>query len=276
MLRTFLAPLVLLAVGWAPPSTLEPLREEAAPLYEVGSSKVRGSKLEPFDARWKGSGGAEISEVATLEKVDGKRCYVWRQEWPMQGGQLSIHSELVMDAKTLATISFQKQVMGLPPGAGIGQRPTFMRWEYDGADYTLTTRVAGQEATAEGTLPLASFEGAALGLVLAALPLKQDYSARLPVAMSLGLTSELTTYMITARVVGTEKIAVPGGRELKAWVVAVDWADLETEVISSKGGAEEAGGAYYVVAKPPKGLPHVLRYRNEGTSIDLLDEDSAE
>ena len=272
MLRTTLAPLVLLAAGWAPAPTPEPVRDDVAPLQEVGSSKVRGSKLKPFDAQWKGSGGAVISEVATLEKVDGKRCYVWRQVWPMNGGQLEMHSELVVDAKTLATISFQKQVVGLPPGAGLGQRPTFMRWEFDGADYSLTTRVADQEATEDGSLPRASFEGSALGLVLAALPLKQGYSARLPIAMSLGLSAELTTYMITARVVGTEKIAVPGGRKLKAWVVEVDWADLETEELSSKGGAEESGGAYYVVTNPPKGLPHVLRYRNEGSSIDLFDE----
>ncbi len=254
--------------------SFHPTADDDVRAVDVGSREVSGKRLRPFDATWT-SAKAEITEVATIEKRDGRKCYVRVQHWPaLQEGVVSVRSELVLDASTLETVSFQTELVGLPEGAGVGDTPVFLRWEFDGANYACTVQrgVAGERVTNRSALPAPMFEGSGLGLALAALPLKDGYEARLPVAMNLGLTDALTLYNVHARVVGTETFEWKG-KDVEAWVVDVDWADPETGEITSAGGADAPGGAYFVAAKPPKGCPHVVSYRNDSVRIELASEE---
>lgn len=249
-----------------------PLAADAddVPLLAVGDRAVKGSRIEAFDANWVNLQDVTIHEVADIEKRDGKKRLVRVQTWPLGGG-VAIRSELVLDPKTLATVSFEQRVDGLPEGASIG-RPTRLRWDFDGKRYTRTVEPdpGAEPVVTEGELPNPMFEGSALGLVIAALPLELDYEARLPVAMNLQLAEEHTLYHVRVRVTGEEEFAWKRGKRVSAWVVEVDWEDYDTGAVTSVGGALEPGGAYFVVPKPPKGFPHVPRYQNDTTTIDLV------
>ena len=131
----------------------------------------------------------------------------------------------------------------------------------------------GEKQVAQGELPTQMFEGSGLGLALAALPLADDFEARLPVAMNLGLTDELTLYNVRVRVSGKEIFPRKGKKEVEAWIVDVDWEDFETGEVTAAGGPDSSGGSYFVVPDPPKGFPHVPRYQNEGGAIELVFED---
>lgn len=206
------------------------------------------------------------------KKVKGRACYMRRQVWPMQEG-VDLVSELVLDAKTLETVSFQREVVGLPEGASLGGQAEFARWEFKGAEWKGTTRTGGKEDKSEGTLPAPMFDGNGLGLVLAALPLEEGFSARLPVAMTLGLATEWTQYEVVARVVAEEFVEGPKGKEVQAWVVDVDWIDPVSGEVTSAGGMDAPGGAYFIVTSPPKGFPHVARYQNDSGTIELLPQE---
>lgn len=243
-----------------------------APTLEVGDKSVRGKRIGAFDSEWTAGGGAIVSEVAKFERRDGKKRLVRVQTWPMGSG-VDLRSELVLDAATLSTVSFQQEVVGMPEGGSMGGAPSFLRWDYDGGKYTRKVRRdGGAEEVEEGALPQPMFEGSALGLVIAALPLELDYEARLPVAMNLGLTEELTLYWVEVRVTAQEPFEWKR-KEVAAWVVEVDWEDFATGEVTSKGGVDAPGGAYFVVTDPPKGFPHVPRYQNESGTIELVVEE---
>jgi len=123
-----------------------------------------------------------------------------------------------------------------------------------------------------GELPTRMFEGSGLGLVIAALPLEEGYDARLPVAMNLGLTEELTLYTVRVRVTGKERFPWKGKKKVEAWIVDVDWEDHDTGEVSAAGGAALPGGAYFVVPDPPNGFPHVPRYQNDTSRIEVVVE----
>ncbi len=240
-------------------------------LVQVGHRSVKGKMLKPFDSKWTGSAlsdEARITEKSAFQRIDGKKLYVRRQVFPMQQG-LSLQTTVCLDPKTLRTVRLEQEVLGLPAGAGLGQAPEYCRWDFDGAKYERLQRHAGEEQRDSGSLDEPMFDGGALGLVLAALPLKDGYRARLPICMPLNLSPELTRYWVDVRVVGKEPFEGPRGKTVEAWVVAVDWLDFESEKVTSKGGYDEPGGAYFVVPKPPKGFPHVPRYANAGGVIEL-------
>lgn len=264
--------LALLALlMFSPSAPAQPIADDA-PFVGIGDRSLRGKKLKAFDALWSASGnpdGPPIHEVAEISTSGGGRTLTRTQVWPMKNG-LSKHSEIVIDLETMATRSLTTKVLGLPEGAGLGQLPTYRRWEFDGAAYTLTTRIKGEEQTREGELDAPMFDGNALGLALAALPLKKGYVAELPVAMTLDLGPELTTYKVIARVVGQEELATAKGRSAKAWIVEVDWLDYDTRAMSAPGGRTESGGAYFVLTSPTRGAPHVPRYENDGVTIALV------
>lgn len=243
------------------------------PSLEVGNKRVQGRRISDFDGRWRmgeGEGAQVVREWARGDKLGNKRILRRGQVWPM-GGPVELHTELTMDPRTLEVLSYQHHVQGLPEGAGIGGGlSTIIRWEFEGPAFTRTVG-EGEDAKTEALeLDRAMFDGNALGLILAALPLKDDYSAKLPVAMSLNLSPELTRYWVGARVTGKESIPRDGGRDLEAWIVDTAWFDYGSGALTSPGGATRSGGAYWVLTDPPKGVPHVLRYRNDTSRIDWV------
>ena len=113
------------------------------------------------------------------------------------------------------------------------------------------------------------FETAMLGLVIAALPLKEGYVAELPTVFA----NQGSKWTITASVVGRESYETDDGEKVNAWVVNTEWEDLDSDAVS-KGGATESGGAYSIVTNPPKGFPYVPRYVNNSVDIKLITEES--
>lgn len=272
--------LALLCALWtADPISTEPMSlTSAAPAalpaaktLLVGDRSVKGKTITAFDNAWLTTNGVRITETARRETLDGRDVLIRLQVWPLQPG-IDLHTELTLDAKTLETVSLHREVKGLPEGAGLGEKPIISHWDFDGADYTLSVTHSDEPVVSHGALDQPMFDGGGLGLVIAALPLKAGYEARIPIAMPLDLAPELTRYWAIVRVNGRESVTGPDGKDVRAWVVDVDWADYDTDEITSKGGAEESGGAYYVVPRPPEGFPFVPRYVNAGSSIDVVVE----
>ena len=46
--------------------------------------------------------------------------------------------------------------------------------------------------------------------------------------------------------------------------------DYATGEVTSEGGPDKAGGAYWITPDPPPGFPYVPKYANENVRIEYL------
>ncbi len=264
-----------LSLFFAAIPTLAASFAEAADLEFDEAAKLR--PIQPYENTWAQFGYQEgqrvpapspsISEVLETVTVDGRRCVKRVQTTTQQG--LDIYGEILLDAKTFEPVLIHREMKGLPPSAQLPEgMSAYTRWEFDGMDYTRVTKnSSGDLVKVERKLAAPMFEGGTLGLLIARLPLKRGYHTEIPVVMSLGFSPDLVKYRLVVRVTGTKEY-LAHGKELRPWVVEVDWLDWDSKEVTSPGGEGESGGAYYVLTHPPKGVPYVLRYANNSVLID--------
>ncbi len=260
--------------------SLSLLPADDAPTLEVGDSSVRPTRLEEHAATWTQAAvgtageltpGGEIREETARVRKGGKQIILRRQvmqppNQPFQ--QVTIHE---LDAKTLAPLSIESRIENLPEGAGLPPGvPLRVKSTWDGADYTISREFSdGSVEESQGSLDKPRFDLGVAGLVIAALPLKEDYVAHLPIASIGPGRNPGQDWTLVARVVEEFDYDLGGGKSVQAWLVETDWLDPLTGENTSPGGEESSGGAYTVVSRPKGGLPHVLRYANESVVIDL-------
>lgn len=259
-----------------PPLAAAEQRPQKIPALRVGHAAIKGTRLRAHEGRWLSKlkqGDQWVEQAVITEKTEiskqGRKSTLRRTQKNKSRQGFTVTSTGTLDRKTLACLESSQKIGDLPPGASLPPgTPVETRWTYDGKRFDREQTVSGKgSSTEQGELSSPMFDMNFLGLVVAALPLKPSYTAKLPVVMHSG--GAVTEYWVIARV--TEKVdyEVADGETVSAWIVETDWADFETEVISAPGGANRSGGAYTILAERHRTLPHVLRYVNETFDIAL-------
>ncbi len=246
---------------------------------KVGHKHVDGRRIKAHSGRWsmkakmgdKWVENAVVIEETERAKVDGKDVIRRKQTIERMDG-IVVATTCILEGKTLAPMSQTKDLQ-LPAGAQLPPGiPIHTEWTYEGKKYRKAERTQSGEST-DGAVDLAApmFELNVFGLVVAALPLRAGYSAVIPVAMDGGAPGQCkaTQYRVTATVFGKEKVSFDG-RQLEAWRVDTSWADYESGEVTSPGGPDKSGGAYWIVSRRKGKMPHVLRYKNDTADIDLI------
>lgn len=257
-----------------------PLRAQApdTPRIEPGSRVVMGTMLQHFTARWqerqlRDSTWVDASNVAE-ELVPDPGASRLRFRRSVDAGAWGFDIMVEMDRETLAPISLVREVRGdIPAGvieqltsAGVTRR---FEYRFSGSRYTARhTTFGGQTTEDAGDFGRTVFDATTAGLLLAALPLEAGYRAELPVVFVQTHDGSHSQYVLRARVVDVERME---RADAPRYQVEVDWIDPETGAVTSAGGAEEPGGAYWIVREPTHDGPHVPRYRNNTVDFILLD-----
>ena len=218
------------------------------------------ARAKSGDGPWNTQG--TLTEWGKEIEKDGKKVVARHQVVTFANGKNFIAHTTEMETSGLMPLGSTREtdLPQYPPG--------FVKWfqlEYKAGKLQGQWHKEGQdqEAFPAITLKSAMFEGDVLGVVLAALPLKKGFRARLPVMYS----QMSIPYTVVARVVGHQDFKTVTGATVRAWAVETDWHDLKSGEVSPGGGS---GGTYYVVPKPPPGYPHVPKYINDSFDTELV------
>lgn len=272
------APLALALMAAAVPAACQ--AQGGAHDVAPGSHMVDGASIEHFVARWQErrfmsgewSDGSVVSEEVTVDA--GSNHVIFERH--VDAGAFGLNVRVVMDRTTLRPVTLTREIGDDVPEAVATQLAAaglMKSFEYRYTDAGYTARLTNFEGeTTEESVELDGpvFDATPAGLILAALPLEVGFEARLPVLFVNGGPGTATLYDLVARAVAVESVEAPGGGTVEAFLVEVDWIDPATGAVTSLGGADEAGGAYWVTPSPPRDFPYVPRYKNNGIDYVLL------
>ncbi|ANM29630.1 hypothetical protein ABI59_08630 [Acidobacteria bacterium Mor1] len=242
-----------------------------------GDPALRGDALRPFEYTWEEllfRGGEWFDRGSRIDETLSRAGDTWvrTQTFRHKGWQAT--TTVTLDARTLAPRRIERRLGDETPQPVLDRlkQVGFARWfvvEFEEHAYRLTREALdGTVEKEEGELPLPLFDASTAGLVLAALPLAEGYRSRFAVAFLSPADGTPTFYRMIARTTGRRELT---GHDTYAWNVDVDWAELGTGEISSPGGEDKAGGAYWILTDPPAGLPFVPRYANESLRYVMPD-----
>ena len=207
--------------------------EPATKTIHLGDPLADGSFIQPFSNKWKLVGkGADGSTVemgvwldrAVLDEIDGRKVVKRQQMWLYDNGSEAYLN--IFDAKTMAPIVSQYVNAG-----GL-----YRRMEFDPAGTKVRYQMSpvpdphadkpkipagakmleGEIRTAE---PYFDFHTGMFGLLIAAFPLQQGYSARFPVFKSYAPAAEPD--WVDFEVTGKETVPAGPGKTVAAWRVVV-------------------------------------------------------
>ena len=244
---------------------------ESAPLFAVGDARIAGGRIKPGRATyyvrvknpagsWVGQG--TITETAKSIEVEGQAA-ICREQVRLQPDWKRVIHTAVFANKDLTPFSTRRRMddtSQYPVGAEIAFDLNYKGKLLAGSHQAKGGEKGPVEAIDMG---MAMFEGDVLGLLLAALPLREGFLAKLPVMYS----QQRAPYWVVARVVGRKTFTTGTGTSVNAWAVETDWHDMKTgDVYPGKG----SGGTYYVVPDPPAGYPNVPKYINDSFDSEVI------
>lgn len=162
-------------------------------LVEPGAEEVEGARLKAFDSRWAqripGEDGwadsGVVEETLVSEQENGTKRWVRTQT--VRRGKLVFINRTVFAAGTLRPIYFERKVGDEVPelilerlrAAGFALE---YRIDFNGREYRKTVaQESGDPRVEDGVLSKMFYDGSVLGLVVATLPLVENYTARLPI-----------------------------------------------------------------------------------------------
>ena len=248
------------------------LTQNNGPFINVGSSIVKGQTIKPFTATWsmKQPIKGEWREVATItetlkqSKVDEKLIMVREQITRIPSTEGQQIETISFNPETLEPISLKVESKGkFPPQAVKEGHVDYKGTLVTGSLTTFEDKTV--EIKQENTIPM--FETAMLGLIIAALPLKEGYTAELPANFVL----QGTKWFVRVRVSGRKTFDAGNGKKVEAWAVETDWREAKSDSeYSYSGGTGGSGGTYYVVPNPPSGFPLVPQYINSSVNIEVI------
>ncbi len=241
------------------------------PLIGPGNPSLKTEKLQfprsVYYIRVKNPAGEWLTQGTFTERgkdsdTHGAGVFERIQMQTFNDGKSYLSHTSVFDKKTLKPLATvrRSQLSKYPPG--------FVKafdLEYRDGKLAGTWEKEGEARAEYPAKPMdqVMFEGDVTGVVIAALPLKLGYKAKLPVMFSqMG-----TAYTVVARVVGNKDFKTDGGKTVRTWAVETDWHDHASGQVSPGGGS---GGTYYVTTDPPKGYPHVFKYINDNFDTELI------
>ena len=236
-----------------------------------GDPQVAGAELAAYSARWQSQvsqNGEWVAQPGFLTEemtLEGDR---WVRIQVTDQGPWGTVTRVEMDRNTLRPLLLRRSLLDKTPDMVIEQLKAAgfvneFEMRFEGRQLEIRkTDFDGQTSVEARDLGAAFFDGSVLGLIVAALPLEEGASARVPILFVDGRAGDITQYWVDTRVVGKEEV---NGSE--AVRVDVAWLDFETEAMSSEPGPDAAGGAYWITEEAGGDVPPVPRYRNESFDI---------
>ena len=276
-LRVRWSRLVLAAVTFAPLAVpLEARQTEA--LVQPGHEALEGARLRPFEARWqerqlRDGTWVDTNQLQESLSIDAAQGTVTFRR-VVDAGPWGFDVEVVMDRETLAPRSLTRTVRDGVPDAVVeqlAQAGVTRRFEYifhDGLYEFSSTDFDGNTHTETAQLDRPVFDATAMGVILAALRLEVGFEARIPIVFVQAGNGGISHYDLIAKVVADDQLEIDGHDGVTAYKVESGWADPGTGAITSAGGADESGGAYWILPSPTDGLPYAPRYKNN--AIDYI------
>ncbi len=214
-----LVPCALLAVtalaGWGIGAiAAENDPTDAAPLIEPGASDIRTKRLDAYQTttRWG-------SQRLIPGKLDGRKT--WHLINSVDAGDSPMIDHIVLDRRTLELVNRHS------PYFAIGQHFLAAAIRDRRLTGSLTAIDGGDPIVINTELDTAVFEESTLGLVLAALPLRNGYAARLPRLAVSASTKAFSAGSIAIAVTGREAIEGGDGQTYRCWVVEARWSGVD-------------------------------------------------
>lgn len=250
---------LLILVSWMPFSWAE---EEKAPAPElsytapVGARVYDLSKLQPYTAGWIQSIKNEETweVVGTVEETldfdeAGNRRHVTFQQREGSNAKARVTRTLAKDNFT--PLHFLKTLENGPPEA-----PVEINFDIGPLD------VRGYYLAADGTkkpyskeFPVPTFDGSIIGLVIATMPLEEDYRETFPTS----IPTLNASYWLEIKVTGKIPYEVVTGEVIEVWEVTANWYNIDAQDWYPPG-RDDWGGAYYIAVEPGNGVPYVVEY----------------
>jgi hypothetical protein len=255
------------------------IAQSSPPLIGPGHPSIDSSTLHRFSASWRESAlqGSEWRDRSTVAESlsTGRRgaVHVFHRDATPVGWE-GYTLEAVFDRVGFRPRSLERRFKdGIAPAVlkqlEAGGLPQSYRFEFGELRYVLTrTGFDGTISVDTATFDRPMFDGTTLGLLLASLPLRVGFTARLPILFVQPDVGSVTKYWAIVRVAAIEPVPGPNATSVDTYRVDVDWADYDTGVVSSPGGPENSGGSYWIARQPPGGFPFVPRYAS--SSVDYL------
>ncbi|WP_262695735.1 hypothetical protein [Kordiimonas aquimaris] len=229
----------------------------------VGSSDVNSDRLKPYSAKWTQlvrDEGQFVSTPVVFEETlsldeDGNWLHT---QTVTTGGVLNGSGIRTLDRQTLEVLSLE--LLFQNPAEGQPSKVYYDLTETEfAADVTFADGRKQKGQSRFKAIPM--FDGQIAGVTIAALPLKQGYSATLPM-----IIPNLGVYWIEVTVVSRRKIAAGQRSDIDVWEVEAHWLNL-TDGDIYPSGRDGSGGVYYIAAIPEPGMPHVIEYANDTSVI---------
>ncbi len=226
----------------------------------IGDGLIDGSRIKPYALSWRqcvlqdgtwqdmGTVGEEVVVIASVirhrqtgERPDGVRT----------------QSDTYFDRATFAPLRIETQAIR------DGERVVHAVRELTESGYTGEEGRGDDRRALSGAISSSMLHGAAMGLPLATMAPQEE-----PVTFLASMVAFDGTYEVTATWVGTESMFA-NGVEFDAWMIDVEWLHRESGDVYAPG-PDGSGGRYWVVPKPPAGVPYVPRYRTETYAVEFV------
>ncbi len=226
------------------------------PDYKISMAMGRATKDNPLAVGEAITPGAIRTSVLERVTVDGRE--VLRRSMSVRrpgDDQVLARASIDLDPQTLLPLRSQALRGGVESTI-----------EYDWETFVVRSHPGGDAEPTEIPLDMKMFEVGTHDIWLAALPLRDGYTARLPMIFA----STGVKYWAVPRVVGSERVDVGDGTPREAWVVEMNWWGMGAANVAEnystgagKNGSGGAGGKYWVLKKAVPGMSRVVRVRTE-------------
>ena len=211
---------------------------------------VDGSFIEPYSVSWTSysvdtSGvkapGRRVAEKVDTLSVDGMPALKFAQEWYAADGSFQYVNTTVADRNTLQLIKFDSKA----PIGGMGHV------DFDGVRATGFAAFAPEadHVVIDTVLAEIPFARGLAGLLVAAFPLANGYSATFPVMSWGGKCNQPCDVWFSFKVTGSDTIEIPSIGAVDVWVV------------------EMQNGITYWVTRSSPYLVRAMSTRSNGTKV---------
>ncbi len=186
----------------------------------VDDGTVDGSFIRPYQANWNSysidstgvrSLGRKVIERIDTLSINGRRAIKFAQEWYAADGTFQYVNTSVADHETLGLLKFDSK----SPIGGMGHV------DFDGVHATGFAAYAPEadHSVIDTVMSEVPFGRGLAGLLVAAFPLADDYSATFPIMSWGGACNQPCSTSFGLEVTGSEVIDVAGYGEMDAWIV---------------------------------------------------------
>jgi len=197
-----------------------------------GDARVDGSFIQPYRVKWKLTGkgkdgttkdGGTWSDTVSFIEKDGKELIARKQIWNYGTGT-ETHISLVDHKTLLPRLTEFTSTVGIyyrVEYSADGQTARYQRSPAPDANaksYSVSSPM--EQGTLKLDFPMWDYDGGMWGLLLAAFPLSDGYSAKIPVFHL--VDPEKHPAWVDFKVEGKDNVPIGGGTPIEAWHVTAN------------------------------------------------------